>query len=544
MNSLKDFKVSERKIETVKVIMMVGMIVAVTCFPYRKEGLSGYFPDLMYHMLRIEGVKEALMEGIYPIGIYTNFFNGYGYGSPLFYPDIFLIFPALLRMLAVEPLVTWKIFAALIAIAGALTTYFSIKHICKDSDCSIAATFLIMLSQFWLADLIHRVGISEYLAFVFIPVLIAGIYDFFVFDGNKTYLMGIGFVGLLLSHTIMTFIALILTIFVFMVMLFVKRDEVYLLNRYKMRKLLMTAICTLLVCAYYIFPMLEQMNSGKFQYMSPWAAIGRNTQPFSSFFRTTGYFSVIAYVGVGIPILALLIICLCMKKPKNKGAYAFFASGIVLFLISTEIFPWRLLENTIFNMLQFTYRLWPFAIIFVVIGIVLTLEYNLRKSVVIKRSLIVLICVSSIIAGVHQNSNPMVEFPTEESKYISERFLEEYNNYVGAGEWLPRGVSEDVKNLTATREIISDGNSIIYPLIYYKGYKAWTISENGDKVEIPVEKSEQGLVKISNEYVEEENKIYVEYTGTATQKISKIVSIATIGIIIVYKLKEHKRKKG
>ena len=223
---LKKRKINEHRIEIVKIIMMVGFVTAVTCLPYRKEGLSGYFPDLMYHMLRIEGVKEALLEGIYPIGIYTNFFNGYGYGSPLFYPDIFLIFPALLRILSIEPLATWKIFAGCIAATGTLTTYFSIKHICKDSDNSIAATFLIMLSQFWLADLIHRVGISEYLAFVFIPILIAGSYDFFVFDGNKTYLMGVGFVGLLLSHTIMTFIALVLTVITFVVMLFAKKDEI------------------------------------------------------------------------------------------------------------------------------------------------------------------------------------------------------------------------------------------------------------------------------------------------------------------------------
>lgn len=544
MKVLKNCKVNRHGFEIFKIMVMVGIITAVTCFPYRKEGLSGYFPDLMYHMLRIEGVKEALQEGIYPIAIYTNFFNGYGYGSPLFYPDIFLIFPAILRMLSVEPLVVWKVFAACITISGTLTTYYSIKHICKDSDCSIAATFLIMLSQFWLADLIHRVGISEYIAFVFIPILIAGIYDFFVYNGNKTYLMGVGFTGLLLSHTIMTFIALVLTIFAFIVMLFVKKDELYLLNKYKMKKLIITAVCTLLTCAYYIFPMLEQMNSGKFQYSSPWAAISRNTQPFSSFFRTTGYFSVIAYVGIGIPILVLSVICLFLKKPKNKGAYAFCASSILLFLISTDIFPWKLLEDTVFNMLQFTYRLWPFAIIFAVIGISLILEFNFRKNIVIKNILILLICIGSIIAGVHQNSNPMVEFPTEESKYISEKFLDECNNYVGAGEWLPKGVSEEVKNLTATTQNISYDNYTTYPLIYYKGYTAWSLSESGEKIDVPVEKSEEGLVRISTEYQRDDSEIFVEYTGTVIQRISKIISIATVGVIFVYIIKGYKRKKG
>lgn len=535
---------NKKIIEFVKIVMMVGMVVAVTCFPYRKEGLSGYFPDLMYHMLRIEGVKEALLEGIYPIGIYTNFFNGYGYGSPLFYPDIFLIFPAFLRILSIEPLVTWKIFAGCIAITGTLTTFFSIRHICKDSDCSIAATFLIMLSQFWLADLIHRVGISEYLAFVFIPVLIAGIYDFFVFDGNKTYLMGVGLVGLLLSHTIMTFIALAVTLITFVMMIFVKKDEIYLFNKCKMKKLVITAVCTLLVCAYYIFPMLEQMSSDTFQYSTPWAAISNNTQPFSSFFRTTGYFSLIAYVGIGVPILVLLVVCLCLKKPKNKGVYAFLISGIVLFLISTPIFPWIILEKTIFNMIQFTYRLWPFAILFVVIGIALVLEFNLKNKKLLKCAVVTLISMSSIIAGLYQNNNPMVKFPTEYSKQISEDYLKTNNNYVGAGEWLPVDISEDVEDLNATTEIVSEGNYKIYPLIYYKGYTAWVLSENGEKINIPIEKSEQGLVKVYNEFNNEDSEIYVEYTGTVIQEISKIISVVTIGIMVVYKIVKYREKKG
>ena len=542
-NFLNNSKSVNGKIEIIKVAMMVGVITAITCIPYKEEGLSGYFPDLMYHMLRIEGVKEALLEGIYPIGIYTNFFNGYGYGSPLFYPDIFLIFPALLRILSVEPLLTWKIFAACIAATGTLTTYYSIKYICKDSDCSIAATFLIMLSQFWLADLINRVGISEYLAFAFIPVLVAGGYDFFVYDGKKTYLMGIGFAGLLLSHTIMTFIALIITAVIFVVMIFTGKDEVYLFNKDKMQRLVTTAMVTLLVCSYYIFPMLEQMNSDKFQYKSPWAAIGKNTQPFFTFFRTTGYFSVIAYVGIGIPILILLAICLCLKKPKNKGANTFLLTGILLFLISTPIFPWEKLQNTVFNMLQFTYRLWPYAIIFVVIGIILILKHHLSGHAGVKKIVVVLIAASSMIAGVYQNCNPM-NTPTAESLMITDDSLKVFNNYVGAGEWLPLGIPQEVKELTATTKIVSEKDNMIYPLIYYKGYEAWTLSESGERIELPVKKSEQGLVSVYNEYGKSKDEIVVEYTGTLIQKVSKIVSMLTVCMIVLYKIKRGKKDKN
>ena len=67
-----------------KVALMIITIAAVTGFPYLQKGVCGYFPDLMYHMLRIEAVKDALLEGVFPVRIYERFFNGYGYGSPLF----------------------------------------------------------------------------------------------------------------------------------------------------------------------------------------------------------------------------------------------------------------------------------------------------------------------------------------------------------------------------------------------------------------------------------------------------------------------------
>ena len=356
------------------IILMVIGIVAITGFPYLKEGLCAYFPDLMYHMLRTEGVKDALLAGDFPTRIYTNVYNGYGYGSPLFYPDIFLVMPAILRILSFSPLATWKIFALTLTVAATLTTYFSIKYICKDSEYSIAATFMIMLSQFFLADLHLRAGISEYMAFMFIPVLCAGIYDFFVYDGKKTYLMGIAFIGLLLSHSIMTFIGVLITVVIFVRMLFVKRGNNYLFDKLRMTRLIITAICTVLVVLFYLLPMLEQMAVLELGYSEPWAHVGKYTQPISSFFSVIGHFSTIAYIGIGVPMLPLIVICLFIKGIKNKWAYAFLYGGIVLYLITTNIIPWRILENTVLNMIQFTYRFWPYAIIFTVFGIVISLS--------------------------------------------------------------------------------------------------------------------------------------------------------------------------
>lgn len=556
------------KRENIKIPLMVLIIVGVTCFPYLQEGLCGYIPDLLYHLLRIEGVKESLMLGEFPVRIYGNFFNGFGYGSPMFYPDIFLVFPAVLRMLSVAPIAAYKIFAVAVCTFGTLTTYYSLKYITKDSNCSIIGTFLIMLSQFWLADLHHRVGISEYIAFAFIPVLIAGIYDFFMYEGKQTWLMGVGFTGLLLSHTIMTFIGILLTVVIFVRMLFKKKEENYLFDKNRMKKLIITALCTILITAYYTFPMLEQIAfwGDQLSYTEPWAHIGKYTQPFSSFFRIKGYFSTIAYVGIGIPVLGLVALCCFLKKPKNKWVLAFFGGGCALFLASTSLVPWKLLENTILNMIQFTYRLWPYAIIFVVIGAVMILAENSNRCSEKQKIMVFTVIIGcTVLAGLFQNR--MIAASTIESREFDAKYLEAHNNYVGAGEWLPLVIADEIIDLEAEILVVPDqgdrknlttnGNYKIFqndkeaesyqvPLIYYKGYEAWLYEENGTETQFEIQMDDNAQVLVINQK-DKQGNVYVHYAGTIIQKVSNVVSLLSIifviGCWILNRKKEWKRKR-
>ena len=63
--------------ESKKVFLMIVSIVVITALPYLKEGLCAYFPDLMYHLLRTEGVKEAILSGEYPAFVHIKFSNNF-----------------------------------------------------------------------------------------------------------------------------------------------------------------------------------------------------------------------------------------------------------------------------------------------------------------------------------------------------------------------------------------------------------------------------------------------------------------------------------
>lgn len=551
------------KKETKKIFLMVAVITAVTGLPYIKEGLCAYFPDLMYHLLRIEGVKDALVSGRFPAAVYTNFYNGYGYGSPLFYPDLFLLFPAVLRMLSVSPVTAWKLFALLLTALAALSTWLSMKYISKSPEYSAVGTFLVMLSQFYLADLHLRAGISEYMAFIFIPILTAGIYDFFACEGKKTCLMGIGFSGLLLSHSIATLIAVLITAVIFIRMLFVKRENLYLLQKDKMKRLVCTALWTVGITAYYLFPMLEQMSCLELRYSEPWAKIGKNTQPFLSFFRLTGNFSTIAYVGIGVPVLLLIVLCLAVKKNRNRWAAVFFYGGLGLYLIMTDLVPWKLFENTLLNMIQFTYRFWPYAQFFVVLGMVMIFSEHMKeRSGKAQRLLLSAVIGCAVLAGIYQN-RMTAWVPSDETKMITEAYLEEHNNYSGAGEWLPLSLEESVTELCAAENVVSDSGEELtlkkgkddyrvtvgeqtavytFPLIYYKGYGAKLLCEDGSEILLSAGQSEKALVQVCNE-TGMRGEIVVAYDGTLVQKGAYLVTLGTWIVTAAYAIVQYTKKK-
>ncbi len=50
--------------------------------------------DIMFHLLRIEGLAKSFSNGIIPCKLQTNWAYGYGYAVSVFYGDLFLSVPA------------------------------------------------------------------------------------------------------------------------------------------------------------------------------------------------------------------------------------------------------------------------------------------------------------------------------------------------------------------------------------------------------------------------------------------------------------------
>ncbi len=81
------------------IFFIVTMIVAISPLISR-YCINGH--DIEYHLLWIESLKEGILIGRPFLKVNTLFFGGAGYASSMFYSDLFMHIPALLRVFHVS----------------------------------------------------------------------------------------------------------------------------------------------------------------------------------------------------------------------------------------------------------------------------------------------------------------------------------------------------------------------------------------------------------------------------------------------------------
>ena len=537
-------------------VLVAGILMA--CLPLRYESLQGnYFPDLGYHLIRIEGVKEAILAGEFPARIYNFALNGWGYGGSMFYQDYLLYIPALLCVLGVDISTAYKMMILFSTIAMTCTTYFCTKYISKSRYAASLITIATILSQYYLADIYNRAGVSEYFAFIFVPILIAGVYDTLGEECKHPEWIGIGLFGLLLTHSITFALGVVL-----LVSCFVLNIRKFFTHPDYVVRLAKVAIVTILASAFIYVPLLEQMFSGEFHFHHPWANVEELTQPVETWFRTTGYFNTIAYVGIGVPILFCLCLRVCKRRTKNKWTDRFIVFGVILIFITSKYFPWKIVGNTVLGFIQFSYRLYSYAIPILTIGVGMLYSelFEDRKW----GGKLAYIFLGGMIAfcGFWQLENTTCY---DEELVVEDGYFEEAENtfYIGAEEWLPANIKG--KHLKKKERVViaESGQSVDYvdgynevsfqtveginsyeiPLLYYKGYEAWIQDGEGATYELEVvtDDNHRGDMIVLNP----ENHfgvLTVKYVGTSAQKVSLLISLVTLHGWIGYGIM-HKEKK-
>ena len=101
--------------------------------------------DLEYHLLRIDALAAGLRNGQFPVRVSSYWNNGYGYGSSLYYCDFFLLFPALLRIGGLSVQNAYKQYLFAINVLTAALSWYSFRKIASRKNAALGTILYTFL---------------------------------------------------------------------------------------------------------------------------------------------------------------------------------------------------------------------------------------------------------------------------------------------------------------------------------------------------------------------------------------------------------------
>lgn len=540
-------------------VTLVTILVAI-CPLLTRYCLLGHDSD--YHILRIEALKQQIEMGLPFLKVNPTYFGGMGYASSLFYPDFMLYIPALLRVAGVSINTSYHMFLVVCIILCYCVSYWCGKRISNNRYIGILFAVIITLSSYHLDDIMVRAAAGEYTAFVFVPLVVYGIYNLCFEDMDKPWVLGLGMGLVLLCHTL-TFamcIAMILLMLVFNFDAFLKKPKLIL-------KLAGTGIVTLFVTTSYWLPIVEQFLSTKFYISNPWIEPVQEAVKISSIF---GF----AFPTLGIGLMLLLLPRVLLFRNDDDHVMKFsdqcIVSGMAFGIMASDIMPWKTLGKY-FTMVQFPWRLYVVSTVLLCFGAAVVV-YRLAGSICLGASdtpkeyddedhiinsdnmvnkygvVLALVLAVMSVTTIYMYSHQTREYFDFSNDYFD---YAPYTASVIGAEWLPLEV-DNVDDLLETYnnayssngdvvlDITRDKNAVIVnvdkplgyvdvPFVFYKGYAAKDANGNSFYVD---GSGINGLTRVyTGNYVGE---ITVKYEGTIIQKLADIFSFQVVlGIILI-----------
>ncbi len=577
-------KISEKEI--IRLISFAGIWI-ISSLPILCENTI-LTADGPYHMERVEGVANALRSGLIPVRLEPTWLQSYGYGNGLFYCDLFLVFPALLRLIGFS--VTSSYNAYLLAV-NALIIFASgyvFRGLVRNENIALITTAMYSLSEIKYYQFINKGTLGEGTALIFLPVVLLGLYKILYVENNSNcpketidakekcskkiesgwICLAIGYSGLICSHILSTEITLFVTclIVIFNIRKIFKKNVILDILKAIGTTILLTCWFTVPFIESYLF---EDVNI-KHSFARTIQGEGLTfSQLFINFFgryaegKTKGIYA-LESVGLGIPLMigiivfTGLIISAIIKKngldDKLKFSIGVCISAIILIVFSLRVFPWDLIQQKndwlapFISSIQFPRRFleWGTLLCVVVLGVSLEQLFKNKKKIHYY-SLMILTVVGIVFSFVSRLDYDVAT----RLKYPLGNFEGIRIDYVAGGEYVLYGTdlskleynkieaSDDIYisdytsgNLSGVLFVKNNGlkeGYVEFPLLNYRHYLAK--DNNGNVIQIVNGNNNVVRTIIPSGF---SGQILVRYKPPVYWHIVELISIISVAAFMVY----------
>ena len=379
-----------------KIIVGVLAIAFIGSLPLFPVGMMTG-SDITYHLVRIDGIADGLKSGAFPVKMYSVFNDDYGYPTGVFYGDVTLYFPAILRIIGFTTMCSYKIYIYVINILTLSIAYYCGKKIFEKDYKAILFSIVYTFSTYRLVCVYARAAVGEYTAATFYPIVILAIWNIYTQDVKcKEYkknaiTLAVGMACLIYTHILSTEM-FVLALAILVLSLFKKTFRLETIS-----VLLRSVLICGILCLAFIVPFLEYYvgldimvkHAMDKSYIQNY---GCYISDYFAFFKSITGGNYETRRGILTPGLILMaglvlgIILIATRKANQRIKVATYGSIISLFVAST-IFPWNLINSLpiigpFLVTVQFPYRYLEIAVCFLSILLIFAIEQVIELGLV------------------------------------------------------------------------------------------------------------------------------------------------------------------
>lgn len=510
--------------------------------------------DSNFHISNIfsiyTGMKQGVVSNVLPV-IAHNF----GYATRIFYPRLAHFSAALVTLIINGNVICGlKIIHFMAFFLSAVMMYKLVNKLFNHKLSAIISAIFYLSFPYMITETFVRDSIAESFIFIFMPMILLGLYELFHGDKKYFYLWFIlGYVGLINSHLVL---AVYFTAFAFIYLL-LNIKKVF--DKENLLALITSSTLILLLTATFTIPMLQHKSLNAYTVfkddgMANGGSVAGSTMGFKDFFiqKPCAAYSDITYylnlLGVGLAVYAIVINKKIFVKDEQNNFFKFlFIAIIICTFLMSKLCSWVIFPKTLL-MIQFAWRLE--AILLLLLSILAGSVFKTIENKKI-RVTVVIITIAFNVFTVYNAYNFDI---------LKDRKLEDIDmSSYGMGwqrEYLPINTENNleyfdsrnddilVKNGSATISVKENNvptlkaeiedceneTTIELPRIYYLGYEA-TLEGNGTTKKLELYMNDKGFIETK---VNSNGILKLTYKGTLMMQIANAISIITLIGIVAY----------
>ena len=319
--------------------------------------------DSNFHISNIfsiyTGMKQGVVSNVLPV-IAHNF----GYATRIFYPRLAHFSAALVTLIINGNVICGlKIIHFMAFFLSAVMMYKLVNKLFNHKLSAIISAIFYLSFPYMITETFVRDSIAESFIFIFVPMILLGLYELFHGDKKYFYLWFIlGYVGLINSHLVL---AVYFTAFAFIYLL-LNIKKVF--DKENLLALITSSTLILLLTATFTIPMLQHKSLNAYTVfkddgMANGGSVAGSTMGFKDFFiqKPCAAYSDITYylnlLGFGLAVYAIVINKKIFVKDEQNNFFKFlFIATIICTFLMSKLCPWVIFPKTLL-MIQFAWRL-------------------------------------------------------------------------------------------------------------------------------------------------------------------------------------------